>query len=49
MLYAAPGGHDYVRRVTGLTYADYVHQGFGQLTIATLLTLLEKRPDPFGL
>ena len=25
--------------VTGLTYADYVHQGFGQLTVATALTL----------
>ncbi|HEU4568351.1 MAG TPA: DUF4153 domain-containing protein [Marmoricola sp.] len=34
------GGHDYVRRTTGLTYADYVHQGFGQLTLATALTLL---------
>ncbi len=34
------GGHDYVRASTGLTYADYVHQGFGQLTFATLLTLL---------
>jgi len=34
------GGHDYVRRTTGLTYADYVHQGFGQLTVATALTLL---------
>ena len=34
------GGHDYVRRVTGLTYAGYVHQGFAQLTIATALTLL---------
>lgn len=33
------GGHDYVRRTTGLTYADYVHQGFAQLTIATVLTL----------
>ena len=33
------GGHDYVEETTGLTYADYVHQGFGQLTIATLLTL----------
>jgi two-component system, OmpR family, sensor histidine kinase BaeS len=33
------GGHDYVRRVTGLSYADYVHQGFGQLTVATVLTL----------
>jgi len=33
------GGHGYVRRTTGLTYADYVHQGFGQLTLATLLTL----------
>jgi two-component system sensor histidine kinase BaeS len=34
------GGHDYVQRVTGLTYAGYVHQGFAQLTIATALTLL---------
>ncbi len=34
------GGHDYVQRTTGLTYADYVHQGFAQLTIATALTLL---------
>jgi hypothetical protein len=33
------GGHDYVRRTTGLTYADYVHQGFAQLTVVTLLTL----------
>ncbi len=33
------GGHQYVEDTTGLTYADYVHQGFGQLTIATLLTL----------
>ena len=34
------GGHGYVRRTTGLTYAEYVHQGFGQLTVATLLTLV---------
>jgi signal transduction histidine kinase len=34
------GGHDYVESTTGLTYADYVHQGFGQLTVATALTLL---------
>jgi hypothetical protein len=34
------GGHDYVQRTTGLTYADYVHQGFGQLTAATLLMLV---------
>ena len=33
------GGHEYLRRTTGLTYADYVHQGFGQLTVATALTL----------
>jgi two-component system sensor histidine kinase BaeS len=33
------GGHGYVRRTTGLTYADYVHQGFAQLTVVTLLTL----------
>ncbi|WP_460627232.1 DUF4153 domain-containing protein [Intrasporangium mesophilum] len=34
------GGHDYIQRTTGLTYAEYVHQGFGQLTVATILTLL---------
>ncbi|TDO33918.1 signal transduction histidine kinase [Kribbella sp. VKM Ac-2527] len=34
------GGHGYVERITGLTYAEYVHQGFGQLTVATALTLL---------
>jgi len=33
------GGHAYLRRSTGLTYASYVHQGFGQLTVATVLTL----------
>ena len=34
------GGRDYLERTTGLTYAEYVHQGFGQLTVATALTLL---------
>jgi hypothetical protein len=34
------GGHGYLRRTTGLTYAEYVHQGFGQLTLTTLLTLV---------
>lgn len=34
------GGHGYLRRTTGLTYAEYVHQGFAQLVVATLLTLL---------
>lgn len=34
------GGVDYLRTQTGLSYADYVHQGFGQLTAATALTLL---------
>ena len=34
------GGHDYLRRTTGLTYSEYVHQGFGQLILATMLTLL---------
>jgi signal transduction histidine kinase len=33
------GGHDYLRETTGLTYAEYVHEGFGQLTVATVLTL----------
>jgi two-component system sensor histidine kinase BaeS len=34
------GGVDYLRRTTGLTYAEYVHQGFGQLTVATFLTVV---------
>ena len=34
------GGHDFVQRTTGMTYAESVHQGFGQLTAATALTLL---------
>jgi two-component system, OmpR family, sensor histidine kinase BaeS len=34
------GGHDYLQRTTGLTYAEYVHQGFGQLTVATFLTVI---------
>lgn len=34
------GGHEYLRETTGLTYAEYVHQGFGQLTAATFLTVL---------
>lgn len=34
------GGHDYLQRTTGLTYAEYVHQGFGQLTVATAVVLL---------
>jgi two-component system, OmpR family, sensor histidine kinase BaeS len=33
------GGHDYLQQTTGLSYAEYVHEGFGQLTIATMLTL----------
>ena len=33
------GGHDYLQRTTGLTYAEYVHEGFGQLCVATVLTL----------
>lgn len=34
------GGHEHLRRTTGLTYAEYVHQGFGQLTAATFLTVV---------
>jgi len=34
------GGHEYLSETTGLTYAEYVHQGFGQLTTATFLTLV---------
>lgn len=34
------GGHDYVMRTTGVTYAESARQGFGQLTVATALVLL---------
>ncbi|CCH78460.1 Sensor protein (fragment) [Nostocoides japonicum T1-X7] len=34
------GGHEYLRRTTGLSYGDYVHQGFGQLVVVTVLTLV---------
>ena len=34
------GGHEYLERTTGLSYAEYVHQGFGQLTVATFLTVV---------
>ena len=34
------GGHDYIEASTAMTYADFVHQGFGQLTLATALTVL---------
>ena len=34
------GGEDYIQRSTGLTYAEFVHKGFGQLTLATALTVL---------
>ncbi|NMD54231.1 MULTISPECIES: DUF4153 domain-containing protein [Tsukamurella] len=33
-------GHEYVQRTAGVTYAESVHRGFGQLTVATLLALL---------
>ncbi|NUS51678.1 MAG: DUF4173 domain-containing protein, partial [Nocardioidaceae bacterium] len=33
------GGHAYLHRTTGLTYAEYVHQGFWQLNVTTVLTL----------
>jgi hypothetical protein len=33
------GGHGYLARTTGITYAEYVHQGFGQMCVATVLTL----------
>ena len=32
-------GHDYIQTQVGLSYAEYVHQGFGQLTVATVLML----------
>jgi hypothetical protein len=33
------GGHDHVLHTTGLSYADYAHQGYGQLMAAAMLTL----------
>jgi hypothetical protein len=33
------GGHDRVLRTAGLSYADYAHQGYGQLMAAAMLTL----------
>jgi hypothetical protein len=33
------GGHDHVLRTAGLSYADYAHQGYGQLIAAAVLTL----------
>ena len=33
------GGQAYVQSTTGLTYAEYVHQGFAQLVVTTVLTL----------
>lgn len=33
-------GHEWVQSQAGLSYADYVHQGFGQLTFATMLMLV---------
>ena len=33
------GGHDYVLRTTGVTYAESARQGFGQLVVVTVLTL----------
>lgn len=33
-------GHEYVQRTAGVTYAESVHKGFSQLTVATLLALL---------
>lgn len=34
------GGHGYIERSTGLSYAEYVHQGFGQLVAATLIVVV---------
>ncbi|UUY03604.1 DUF4173 domain-containing protein [Svornostia abyssi] len=33
------GGHEHVLETAGLTYAEYAHEGFGQLVIVTLLVL----------
>ena len=34
------GGHEYVQRTAGLSYGEYVHQGFGQLVVVTLLAFV---------
>jgi hypothetical protein len=34
------GGHEFVARTAGLTYADYARQGFGQLLVVAALTLV---------
>ena len=34
------GGHAYVERAAGLSYGSYVHQGFAQLVIVTLLAFV---------
>ena len=34
------GGRSYLERTVGMTYADYVHQGFGQLCVVTVLLLV---------
>lgn len=33
------GGHEHVLNTTGLTYAEYARQGFGQLCVVTALTI----------
>src|SRR5690606_38659418 len=33
-------GHEYLHDTVGLTYAEYVHEGFGQLVVATALALV---------
>jgi hypothetical protein len=37
---ALVGGHDYVQRTAGVTYAEYARAGFAQLVAATALTLV---------
>lgn len=34
------GGHDYVQRTAEMSYGEYVHQGFGQLVVVTLLAFV---------
>lgn len=37
---ALVGGHEYVLRTAGLSYAEYAREGFGQLVAVTALTLV---------
>lgn len=39
-IFVVLAGHEYLRDTVNLTYAEYVHEGFGQLVVATALALV---------